>query len=478
MSDPVPLVPPAGHAWSTLPRREPAKRHPTERIADYGEIYMGYDEATAREQAMRCVQCPNPLCVAGCPLQSQIPEWLSLVAEGQFREAATLLQTTGTMPEICTRMCPADRLCEAMCLVGGPGEPVAIWAVEQFLNQYAFTHGIAPPDAAEPNGWSVAVVGGTIGGLACASELLKRGYAVTLIDHASIGEALVREAPPFRLDPAVAQRRLTFLLQQGLELRPGALLGRTEIEAQFDCVYVALAASQPRRLDVPGVALKGVGQAVPFITTHKLCSAPRSPALDVNGKRVVVIGAGETAVDCLRTALRAGARQAIGVSRRDEESMSCSRREYENAIEEGAVYVFGATPVAILGNANGEVVGVRLVRTVTDQGGSSRGIVVATRPGTEFEIETDRVFLAIGCETKRPAASDPFSDLAGPSGLVSVDEHQMTSRPGVFAGGDLVRGPCLALDAVRDGRKAAEEIGRYLQGRPTRRKPARDGWTA
>lgn len=465
MSDPVPLATPAGHAWSALPRREPIKRHPTDRIGDFHEIYSNFDEATAREQATRCVQCPNPLCVSGCPLHSQIPEWLSLVAEGQYLEAATLLHAMGTMPEICVRLCPADRLCEPQCLVGGRAEPVAIHAVEQFLSEYAFAHGVTTPTTAEPNGWRVAVIGATLGGLACASELLKRGFAVTLIDHGSIGDAIAREAPGFRLDPAVAQRRLELLIQQGLELRPGALLGRTEIEAQFDAVYVALAASQPRRLDIPGATLKGASQAVPFIGSHKLACAAASSTSDVRGKRIVVIGAGETAIDCLRTALRAGARQAIGIYRRDEEAMPCSRREYDNAIEEGAVYVFGATPVAVLSNDDGLVAGLQLVRTAIGKDAPPRGIAVATRPGTEFEIETDRVFWALGCEPRRPAASDPFSNLADASGMVPVDEHQMTNQPGIFAGGDLVRGPCLALESVRDGRKAAEEIGRYLSAR-------------
>lgn len=460
MSDPVPLASPAGHVWSTLPRRESPKRHPTDRIADFHEIYGTLDEATAREQASRCIQCPNPLCVTGCPLHLQIPEWLGLTADGQFGDAAAMLQSMGTLPEICTRICPADRLCEGMCLIGDRSEPVAIWALERFLNDYAFEHGIATATTAPSNGWRVAVVGATIGGVACASELARRGCLVTLIDHGSIADALAREVPAFRLDPAVAERRLRMLVQQGVEFRPGALLGRTEIETQFDCVYLALGASRPRRLDIPGIALKGVFQALPFVAHCSAVSGSPAAPYNLRGKRVVVIGGGETAIDCVRAAVRAGARQVMGIYRRDENSMPCGRREYENAIEEGAVYVFGAAPVAVLGNEDGEVSAIRFIRT---SGSGAAPQPPASRLGTEFEIKTDRVFLALGCEARHPSASDPFSELADPSGKVHVDEKQMTSVPGIFAGGDFVRGRCMPLEAVHDARRAAVAMEEYLK---------------
>lgn len=466
MSEPVPLTTPAAHAWSTVPRQEPAKRLPTDRTGDFREIYAPFDENMAREQASRCIQCPNPLCVTGCPLHLQIPEWLGLVADGQFAEAAAVLQTTGTLPEICARVCPADRLCEAACLIGERAAPVAIWALEQFLNEYAFEHGIATATTAPLNGWRVAVIGATLGGVACASELARRGYMVTLIDHGSIANSLAREAPAFRLDPAVAERRLRMLILQGVEFRGGALVGRTEIEAQFDGVYLAMATTRSRRLDIPGMALKGVGLAMPFIS-HHAASAPATRAYQVRGKRVTVIGGGETALDCLRTALRAGARQAIGVYRREEAAMPCGRREYENAIEEGAVYVFGATPVAILGNENNEVTGIRLARTDTGPAARTRGLPVVCRAGTEFDIATDGVFLALGCESKHLSAADPFSELADATGIVSVDNQQMTSVPGVFAGGSLVRGPCTSLESVHDARRAAAAIDSYLTARTT-----------
>ena len=473
MSEPRPHKPDPEHAWSTLARAGLPKRPAAERVADFLEIYGLYDEVAAREQASRCVQCPEPTCVAGCPLGVHIPEWLALTAEGNFLEAATVLQSTSSLPELCARVCPADHLCEGLCVINGRTQPVSVWAVEQFLNEYAFAHGIAAATATEPNGLRVAVIGAGPGGLACADELAKRGYRVTVFDsRLQPGGLLVYGTPAFRLERTIVQRRIEILRQLDVEFRLGVTVGRDislhDLRARYDSIYLGFPAKKTRTLDVPGVELKGVSQALPFIVQHNLEATPETPLIDVTGRRVVVLGAGDTAIDCLRTAVRDGAREVTGVYRRDEESMPCSIREFENAVEEGVRYVFQAAPAAVLGNDRGDVRGLRLMRTTLGEPDADRRRPFALQPGTEFELEADWVFLALGCDPEPLPAASPFHGLAvNEMGGVIVDASHMTSIPGIFAGGDLVRGPTTALHAVRDARRAAVGIHGFCAGRKT-----------
>jgi glutamate synthase (NADPH/NADH) small chain len=436
-------------------------------VADFLEIYGLYDEVAAREQASRCVQCPEPTCVAGCPLGVHIPEWLALTAEGNFREAATVLQSTSSLPELCARVCPADHLCEALCVINGRTQPVSVWAVEQFLNEYAFAHGIAAATATEPNGLRVAVIGAGPGGLACADQLAKRGYRVTVFDsRLQPGGLLVYGTPAFRLERTILQRRIEILQQMDVQFRLGVTVGRDvnldELRAHHDAIYLGFPAKKARTLDVPGVTLPSVHQALPFIVQDNLNAAPDTPRIDVTGKGVVVIGGGDTAIDCLRTAVRSGARQVTGVYRRDEESMPCSIRELENATEEGVRYVFQASPIAVLGNDLGTVRGVRFQRTQLGEPDAEKRRPFAPQPGTEFELEADCVFLALGFEREPLPADSPFHDLTvNPQGAIVVDANHMTSMAGIFAGGDLVRGPTTALHAVRDARRAAVGIHQF-----------------
>jgi glutamate synthase (NADPH) small chain len=473
MSDPIPSAVDAGHAWSTLPRRDPSKRSASSRVSDFLEIYGLYDEAAAREQASRCVQCPEPTCVAGCPLGSNIPEWLALTAEGHFQEAATALHASGNLPEICARVCPADHLCEAMCVISGRAQPVSIWAVEQFLNEYAFAHGVVSASVGPPNGWRVAVIGAGPGGLACADGLVRRGFAVTVFDwRLQPGGLLVYGTPAFHLERSIVQRRVDILRQQGVEFRLGVSVGQdvalSELLTQFDAVYLALGAKKPRTLAVPGIELRGVSQAVPFIVQTGAETAPDTSSIAVAGKRVAVLGGGDTAVDCARTAIRCGAKDVTVIYRRDEGSMPCMGRDYESAVEESARFVFQAMPVELVGNAHGEVTGVRLIRTEVGAADGDGRRPFEVRPGTEFTVEADIVFLALGFELEPLPPSSPFRVLAsGFSGKLAVDARRMTSVAGIFAGGDLVRGPCTALHAVRDARRAVAGIEAFLaaQGR-------------
>jgi len=456
------------YAWRELMRRDLPKRPATERVADFLEIYGLYDEQTAREQASRCLQCPNPGCVGGCPLCNPIPQWMLLTAEGRFLEAAAVLGSATNLAEICARVCPQDRMCEGACILDGTSEPVSIRALEQFLSEYALAHGQADTSTAPPNGLRVAVAGSGPGGLACAEELAKAGYAVTLFDSALLpGGLLVNGLPAFKVERSIVQRRIELLQKRGVVFRLGvkwgADLALSQLRAGFDAVYLGFDSRQARSLEVPGAGLPGVVQAIAFLL-QKTTAVPLAIApLDVLGKRVVVVGGGDTAMDCLRAALRYGARQALCVYRRAQEDMPCSRHEFDNAVEEGARFVFRAEPIAVLDRGGGGVAGLRLVRTEPGAADASGRRSVSVVPGSEFDLEADWIVQALGFAPLPCPHTEDFSQLAiNEWGGLVVDAGQMTNLPGVFAGGDLVRGPSLVLHAVRDARRAAAQIAAYL----------------
>jgi glutamate synthase (NADPH/NADH) small chain len=475
MSDPVSQQPNSKYAWRELAHKGLPKRSAPERVADFLEIYGLYDEATAREQASRCIQCPNPSCVTGCPLCNPIPQWMLLTAEGRFLEASAVLGSATNMAEICARVCPTDRLCEGSCILNGVSEPVSIGAIEQFLAEYAFAHGHADASTAPPTGLRIAVVGSGPGGLACADELARRGYAVTVFDSALVpGGLLVNGTPAFKVERSIVQRRIDILQKRGVVFRLGVKLEETltfgQLRTGFDAVFLGFDSRKARPLEIPGADLQGVIQALPFIL-QKITPVPLElPPIEVSGKRVVVLGAGDTAMDCLRTAIRCGARETVCVYRRDEGDMPCGRHEYENAVEEGARFVFQAAPVAVLGDDQRHVTGLRLVRTELGLMDSTGPRPFLIRSGSEFELPADLVVLALGFDPLPCPHSGDFSELAvNDWGGIVVDGNQMTSIPGVFAGGDIVRGPSMVLHAVRDARRAAAQIHTYLAAR---RKPA------
>jgi len=460
-------------AWREVARQGMTKRSASERVADFLEIYGLLDETTAREQASRCIQCPNPSCVTGCPLCNPIPEWMQLTAEGRFLEASATLGATSNLAEICARLCPNERLCEANCILSGVSEPVSIRAIEQFLGEYAAAHGHLDASTPPPNGRRVAVLGSGPAGLACADELTKRGYAVTVLDSALVpGGLLVNGVPAFKLDRSLIQRRIEILDKRGVAFRFGVKLGGEvslgSLRQDFHAVFLGLDARQARPLEIPQAQLPGVVQAVPFLLQKTTGIPLELPSINVTGGRVVVIGGGDTALDCLRAALRFGAREALGVYRRTESEMPCSRQEYQNAVEEGVRFLFQAVPLEVLGTAAGRVGGLRLIRT--QAAAASRGsedhpasVTPPVQAGTEFEIEADWIVPALGFQPLPCPRIGGFEELAlDARGGVQVNSEQMTSLAGVFAGGDLVRGPSLVLHTVRDARRAALGIDAYL----------------
>ena len=466
---------PAKHNWREIARETPPKRDAAERICDFDEIYGLFDEATVREQASRCVDCPDPLCAQACPLGNRIPEWLALVADGRFLEAAALSRSTSNLPEICSRVCPQERLCEGGCILNAISDPVSIGAVEKFINEYAFAHEPVDATVAPPNGWKVAVVGSGPGGIACADELAKLGYAVTIFEAQSrAGGLLVNGIPSFKLEKAVVERRLDLLRRRGVAIRCGVKVGRdvslSMLRKQFDAVYLAIGAQKPKELGIPGADLRGVFHALPFLIQMNLGENADGPLINVRGKRVAVLGGGDTAMDCLRTALRGGAQEAVCLYRRDLANMPGSRREYLNATEEGARFMFLTNPIALLGNDSGAVARARCVRMELGEPDAKGRRKPRVIPGSEFTVPVDVVLIAFGFDPVPIFAAGNADQIeVNQWGGVVVDSGQMTSVPGVFAGGDLVRGPDLVVRAVVDSRKAAAAMHKYL----SMEKPAR-----
>lgn len=450
-------------------RVAPPKRPAPERIADFREIDLLFDERTVREQASRCLHCPEPMCRTGCPLANRIPEWLALAADGKFLEASALSHSTSNMPEICSRVCPQERLCEGACILNARSDPVAIGAMEKFINDYALARGEIHAHPVHHNGCRVAVAGSGPGGLACADELAKLGYSVTVFESQLVpGGLLMTGIPSFKLERGVVERRLDVLRQRGIAFRLGVVIGRDislcDLRKRFDALFLAIGAQAPKVPEISGVELEGVVDALPFLAQTKIGALAQVPPIDVAGKRVAVLGGGDTAMDCLRSAIRRGAREAVCLYRRDLANMPGSRKEYSNALEEGAQFHFLTNPIAIEGNSEGQVAQVRCVRMELGEPDASGRRKPRTVPGSEFVVPAELVLIAYGFDPPPLPGVSPFLKIATHEwGGVIVNSDQTTNVPGIFAGGDLVRGPSLVVHAVRDGRAAAAGIDRYLR---------------
>lgn len=457
------------YAWSLIPAQARPKRDAALRVLDYNEIYANYDERTVREQASRCIQCPDALCAKACPLSNRIPEWLALAAEGRFAEASRVSRDTSNMPEICSRVCPQERLCEGACILNSRTDPVSIGAIECFINEYAFDHSPEEIIAAAPNGLRAAVIGSGPAGMACSDELSKLGYRVTVFESMALpGGLLVNGIPSFKLEKAVVARRLDVLARRGVELRLGVTVGRDvpleEVVRGHDAVFLGHGAQKAKEAGIAGEDLPGVEQALPFLIQKNAGpGVVTARDIDVRGRRVAVLGGGDTAMDCLRTALRAGAESAACIYRRDLLNMPGSRKEYHNALEEGATFQFLTNPVEILAGNGGAVDRVRCVRMELGAPDASGRRKPHPVQGSEFTVAADLVIIAFGFDPVAFPDDSGFSRIRlNEWGGIVVDKDQMTTFPKVYAGGDSVRGPSLVVHAVRDGRRAAAAIHRKI----------------
>ncbi|RMD60655.1 MAG: NAD(P)-dependent oxidoreductase [Alphaproteobacteria bacterium] len=458
--------------------RRPDKRPAAERRHDFHEIYAEFDPDAAAEQAGRCSQCGVPFCQVHCPLHNNIPDWLLLSAEGRLEEAYELAQATNNFPEICGRICPQDRLCEGNCVIEQAGHgAVTIGAIEKYITETAWQRGwVRPVRPGQERSQSVGIVGAGPAGLAAAEELRRHGYEVVVYDrYDRIGGLLIYGIPNFKLEKQVVARRAQLLRDSGVAFRLNCEVGRdislADLRARHDAVLIATGVYKARALKVPGAGLgniypaldyliasnrKGLGDAVPEFD---------SGALNAAGKNVVVIGGGDTAMDCVRTAIRQGARAVRCLYRRDRENMPGSRREVEHAEEEGVEFVWLSAPEAFLGE--GTVRAVRAARVhlgVPDATGRQSPQIIA---GSSFTVEADLVIEALGFDPEDLPARLHQPDLAVTRwGTLRIDHRTMrTNLDGVFAAGDIVRGASLVVWAVRDGRDAAAQIHRYIQSR-------------
>lgn len=467
MKEPPTPHPDPLHKWSELAAEDVHRRPVPERLGDFRESSENLTEAEAQAQASRCVQCVHPGCVERCPVGSPIEEWVQLVAEGRFREAAGMVRDSTSIPEICARLCPRDHLCERGCVLGGPSNPVSIGAIEQFLQDYALASDFGDGRVAASNGRRVAVVGAGAAGLAAADELSRRGYAVTVLDAGGEpGGGLIRGIAAFRLDPAIVRRRVSILRGRGVEFVLNADLGvglrLEDLRARFDAVFIGLEARRPRPLLVPGARLSGVLEGPGFLE-----AATRGQAPDLHGQSVVVVGDDELALDAARTALRCGATTVTVVCASEEAEHGWSRRDYESAQEEGVDFLFERVPVSVCAGAEGTVETVHTVQVRRLAAEDGRGSRLGLVSGTEVVLPARQVIAALGFERHPSPLPGDFETVGSDvDGEVLVDAGQMTCLPGVFAGGDLVRGPCDIVHAIRDARQAVVGIERYLGKHP------------
>ena len=460
----------------SLDRRMPEKRDAEARARDFREIYAGFAAEKAAEQASRCSQCGVPFCQVHCPLSNNIPDWLKLTAEGRLEEAYEVSQSTNNMPEICGRICPQDRLCEGNCVIEQAGHgTVTIGAIEKYLSDTAWAEGWVKPLApARLRRSSIGIVGAGPAGLACAEELRRNGYRVTVYDrHDRAGGLLIYGIPDFKLEKHVVTRRVQRLADGGIEFKLGFEVGRdaslADLRARHDAVFVATGVYRPREIEAPGVGLGRIVAALDFLIAANRVGLGDAAAdfdsgrLDAHGKDVAVIGGGDTAMDCVRTAMRQGAKSVSCIYRRDRDNMPGSLREVANAEEEGIEFKWLTLPRAFLGMENVE--GVRIARMRLGLPDASGRKTPEEVKGADFTLHADLVIKALGFDPEdlRAKFGEPGLALGKRGTLRAAPESLMTSIEGVFAGGDIVRGASLVVWAIRDGRDAAAAIHRYLE---------------
>ncbi len=463
----------------TLPQQSPDKRAATTRRADFAEIYEDFEAPRAAEQASRCSQCGVPFCQVHCPLQNNIPDWLKLTAEGRLEEAYEVSSATNTFPEICGRICPQDRLCEGNCVIEKGFESVTIGAVERYITDTAFENGwVKPAKPRFERPESVGIVGAGPGGLAAAEALRRQGYQVHVYDrYDRVGGLMIYGIPGFKLEKDIVIRRWKLLEEQGIVFHLGADIGGAltfeALRARHDSVLIATGVYKPRDIGGPGAGLPGIVAALDYLTAsnrHGLGDdVPdfASGTLNAAGKNVVVIGGGDTAMDCVRTAIRQGAKSVKCLYRRDKANMPGSMREVKNAEEEGIEFVWLAAPEAFLGDSH--VTGVRATHMHLGLPDASGRQSVEPIEGGHFNLEADLVIKALGFDPEDlPKMFDEPALTVSRWGTLKVDNRTfMTSLPGVFAAGDIVRGASLVVWAIKDGRDAAAQMHAYMQQNAT-----------
>jgi glutamate synthase (NADPH) small chain len=462
----------------SVPRAMPEKRAAKTRAQDFDEIYAEYVTKKAEEQAGRCSQCGVPFCQVHCPLQNNIPDWLKMTAEGRLEEAYELSQATNNMPEVCGRICPQDRLCEGNCVIEQAGHgTVTIGSVEKYITDTAWERGwVKPIRPVSERGRTIGIVGAGPAGLAAAEQLRAKGYGVTIYDrYDRAGGLLTYGIPNFKLEKDIVERRTARLADGGIKIELNVEVGKTvtlaKLRTQHDAMLLATGVYKARDMSAPGVGLAGIEPAMRYLTaSNRVCLGDKVAAYDngtlnAKGKNVVVIGGGDTAMDCVRTAVRQGAKSVTCLYRRDRENMPGSLREVSHAEEEGVVFSWLGVPKAFTGDK--KVTGVKALRMRLGPADASGRQVPQEVDGSDFTLPADLVIMALGFDPEDlPVAFGERGLTVTKWGTLKIDHKtMMTSLAGVFAAGDIVRGASLVVWAIRDGRDVAENIHRYLKQR-------------
>ncbi|MGB9671764.1 MAG: NADPH-dependent glutamate synthase [Candidatus Bathyarchaeales archaeon] len=451
------------------------KQKPEVRRRNFNEVALGYTEEQAIAEANRCLQCPKPQCVQGCPVEIEIPAFIKLLREGKFEESIKKIKEKNSLPAICGRVCPQEEQCQKFCVLGKVGDPVSIGRLERFVADWERAKGISVPEKAAPTGKRVAIIGAGPAGLTAAADLAKLGHEVVIFEALHVpGGVLVYGIPEFRLPKSIVQAEVDYIKKLGVELRLGYLIGRIHTipellnEEGFDAVFIGTGAGLPAFLGVPGEDLGGIYSANEFLIRVNLMKSYAFPEYDTPiriGKHVAVIGGGNVAMDSARSALRLGAEEVCIVYRRSREEMPARKEEIENAEEEGIICKFLANPTRFIGDEKGWVKQMECICMELgppDESGRRRPVPVK---GSEFTMDVDTVIIAIG-RTPNPIIQRTTEGLAVTKwGTIVADENGKTSLEGVYAGGDIVTGEATVISAMGAGKRAARAIHEYLMNK-------------
>ena len=458
----------------SLKKNEMPSQAPDVRNKNFLEVALGYTEEQALDEAQRCLHCKNKPCVAGCPVGIHIPDFIAKVAEGDFEGAYQIITQQSSLPAVCGRVCPQETQCEQKCVRGIKGEPVGIGRLERFVADWHNKNVCEAPRKPTPNGHKVAVIGSGPSGLTCAGDLAKKGYAVTVFEALhTAGGVLVYGIPEFRLPKDIVQKEIDGLKALGVDVQTNMVIGRVLsidelLEQGYEAVFIGSGAGLPRFMNIPGENLKGVYSANEFLTRVNLMKAyqPGSDTPIEHARRVAVVGGGNVAMDAARCAKRLGAEEVFIVYRRSEKELPARAEEVEHAKEEGIVFHLLNNPTQILGDENGNVKGMECIRMELgepDASGRRRPVEV---PGSEFTLDVDCVIMAIGT-SPNPLIKSTTEGLETQKwgGIIVNEETGLTSREGVYAGGDAVTGAATVILAMGAGKTAATAIDQYIQSK-------------
>ena len=458
-----------------IPRQPMPEQDPALRRSNFKEVNLGFTEELAKMEALRCLQCPKPVCIEGCPVGVKINEFIKLVSEGDFLAASAKIKEDNMLPAICGRVCPQEEQCEAKCVVGKKGESIAIGRLERFVADFEREHvGLRSVDIKSKTGKKVAIIGSGPAGLSCAGDLIQMGHDVTVFEALhDLGGVLIYGIPEFRLPKEIVKAEIESLKNLGVEFKTNAVIGFTDtidelLANGYDAVFIAVGAGLPNFMNIEGENLNGVYSSNEFLTRVNLMKAYKFPEYDtpvfnVAGKNVAVFGGGNTAMDAVRTSKRLGAKNAYIIYRRSEIEMPARKEEVHHAKQEGIEFLLLSNPKRFIGDENGWLIGVEITKMQLGEPDASGRRKPVAVPNSEYVIDIDMAVIAIG------NGSNPIIQKTTPDinfnkwGNIVVNEETMeTSKPGVFAGGDIVTGGATVILAMGAGRKAAKAINNFL----------------